>query len=98
MKPKSIYYRNEQKFLDDVKNTNFCFNTDDPNESYELITDLFSKIVSEHAPLKKLLRGNQAPFINKELRKAIYDRSRLRIRFCKTLTVENEKLYKKIKK
>ena len=38
---------------------------------------------------------NQAPFINKELRKAIYDRSRLRNRFCKTPTEENEKIYKK---
>ena len=56
---------------------------------------MFSKIVNEHAPIKKISRGNQAPFINKELRKAMYDRSRLRIRFCKTLTVENEKLYKK---
>ena len=97
MKPKAIYYRNykkfnEQKFVEDVKNTN-CFNSDDPNESYELITDLFSKIVNKHAPLKKkFLRGNQAPFINKELRKAIYDRSRLRNRFCETPTEENEKL------
>ena len=41
------------------------------------------------------MTGNQAPFINKELRKAIYDRSRLRNRFCKTPTEENEKLYKK---
>ena len=100
MKPKAIYYRdykkiNEQKFLEDVKNINFCFNSDDPNEKYELITDLFSKIVNKHAPLKKILRGNQAPFINKELREATYDRSRLRKRFCETLTEENEKLYKK---
>ena len=41
------------------------------------------------------MRGNQAPFIIKELRKAIYDRSRLRNRFCKAPTEENEKLYKK---
>ena len=98
MKPKAIYYRNykkinEQKFLEDVKNTN-CFNSDDPNESYELITDLFSKIVNKHAPLKKkFLRGNQAPFINKELRKAIYDRSRSRNRFRETL--RKMKSYKK---
>ena len=62
LKPKSIYYRNEQKFLDDIKNTNFCFNTDDPNENYELITDLFSKIVSEHAPLKKIIEGQPGTF------------------------------------
>ena len=97
LKPKKIYYRNykkfnEQKFLEDVKNTNFCFNSVDPNDNHELITDLFPKIVHKNAPLKKFLRGNQAPFINKELRKAIYDRSRLRNRFCKTPTEENEKL------
>ena len=84
LKPKAIYYRNykkfnEQKFLEDVKNTNFCFNSDNPNENYELITDLFSKIINKHAPLKKkFLRGIEAPFLNKELRKAIYDRSKLR--------------------
>ena len=101
MKPKAIYYRNlkkfnEQKFLEYVKNTSLCFNSDDPNNNYELITDLSSKIINEHAPLKtKFLRGNQATFINKELRTAIYDRNRLRNRFCKTPTEENEKLFKK---
>ena len=38
--------------------------------------------------------GNQEPFINKEIREAIYDRSRLRNKFCKTPTEENKKLYK----
>ena len=44
------------------------------------------------------MRGNQALFTNKELRKAIYDRSILRNRFCKTPSEENEKLYKKQRK
>ena len=58
--------------------------TDDPNENYRLITDTFNKIVERHAPLKKrFFRGNQAPFMNKELRKAIYTRSRLRNIFLK---------------
>ena len=101
LKPKAIYYRNlkkfnEQKFLEYVKNTSLCFNSDDPNDNYELITDLSSKIINKRAPLKtKFLRGNQATFINKELRTAIYDRTRLRNRFCKTPTEENEKLFKK---
>ena len=67
LKPKAIYYRNykkinEQKFLEDVKNINFCFNSDDPNEKYELITDLFSKIVNKHAPLKKNLEVQLGTF------------------------------------
>ena len=67
LQPKAIYYRNykkinEQKFLEDVKNINFCFNSDDSNEKYELITDLISKIINKHASLKKIiLRGKQAP-------------------------------------
>ena len=39
--------------------------------------------------------SNQTPFINKELHKAMYDRSRLRNIVCKTRTEENEKLYRK---
>ena len=49
-----------------------------------------------HAPLrKKILRGNDAPFMHKELRKAIYTRSWLRNRYFKNLTKENETSYKK---
>ena len=58
LKPKKIYYRNfknfnEKNFLEEVKNTDFRFNSDDPNENYELITNVFSNIVEKHAPLKK---------------------------------------------
>ena len=69
--------------------------TDDPNENYRFITDTFIKIVERQAPLKKgSVIGNQAPFMKKELRKAIYTRSRLRNNFCKRPTKENEKKYK----
>ena len=38
LKPKIIHYRNfkrfdEQKFIDNVKNVDFSFETDDPNEN-----------------------------------------------------------------
>ena len=101
LKPKKIFYRNfknfnEKHFLEEVKNTDFIFNSDNPNENYELITNVFSNIVEKHPPLKKkFLRGNQAPFMTKEFRKAIYNRSRLRNKFCKIRTEENEKLCKK---
>ena len=68
---------------------------DDPNENYRFITDTFINIVKGHAPLKKkFFCGNQTPFINKELKKAIYTRSRLRNIFCKNPTKKNEKKYK----
>ena len=44
-----------------------------------MLINTFRKIVDKHAPLKrKTLRGNQAPFMTRELRKAIYNRSRLK--------------------
>ena len=39
--------------------------------------------------------GNQAPFMTKEFYIAIYNKSRLRNKFCKITNEENEKLYKK---
>ena len=43
---------------------------------------------------KKVVRGNQAPFVNKEMRKAIYTRSRLKNNFWKKSTLDNGRLYK----
>ena len=101
LKPKIIHYRNfkrfdEQKFIDNVKNADFSFETDDPNENYSVLTNTFSSIVEKHAPLKKkIVRGNHAPFITKDLRKAIYTRSRLKSKYIKNPPEVNEKLYKR---
>ena len=91
LKPKIIQYRNfktfdKQNFIADVKNADFSFETDDPNEHYSALTNTFSLIVEKHVPLKKkIVRGNHAPFIAKDLRKAIYTRSRLKNKFIKNL-------------
>ena len=100
LKPTKIYHRNfknfnEQKFLKEFKNTDVIFNSDNPNEDCEPITNVSSDIVEKHTPLKKFLMGNQAPFMTKEFLKAMYNKSRLRNKFCKLPTKENEKLYKK---
>ena len=101
LKPKIIHYRNfkrfdEQKFIADIKNADFSFETYDPNENYSALTNTFSLIVEKHAPLKKkIVSGNHAPFITKDVRKAIYTRSKLRNKFIKNPTEVNEKLYKK---
>ena len=44
-----------------------------------------------HLWKKRFAGGNQTHLIKKELRKAIYTRSRFRTNFCKNLTKENEK-------
>ena len=46
---------------------------------YKSFSDTFKAIVNKHAPLKeKIVRGKNAPFMTKELRKAITNRSRLK--------------------
>ena len=52
--------------------------------------------MEKHTPLKKkIVRGNHASFITKDLRKAIYTRSRLKSKYIKNPYEVNEKLYKR---
>ncbi|XP_057308019.1 uncharacterized protein LOC130645912 [Hydractinia symbiolongicarpus] len=86
----------EQVFLEEVRSTDFCCDNIDPNENYENLVLKFRNIIDKHAPIKiKLVRGNEAPFMNKKLRKAIYTRSRLKNNFNKNRTDENRAKYKK---
>ena len=95
LKLKVINYRNFKRFIVDVKNADFSFETDYLNENYSALTNTFSLIVEKHASLKKkIVRGNHAPFITKDLRKAIYTRSRLKNKYIKNPSEVNEKLYK----
>ena len=51
----------------------------------------FRKLVDKYAPLKtKILRGNKAPSMTRELKKGIYTRSMLKKRFNKHRTKESE--------
>ena len=55
----------------------------------------FLVIINKHAPLKKkIVRGNNAPFMNKEFQKEIYVRSRLRNKFWVKPSTENKATYK----
>ena len=71
LEPKVSYYRNyknfdEQRFLNDLENTNFISISEDPAERYDYLTTKFHEVVDKHAPLKKkFVRGNHAPFMNK---------------------------------
>ena len=63
------------------------------NDSY---VNLISNILNVHAPIKtKYVRANDQPFMNKDLRKEHMKRSRLRNRYRKMKTTENEMKYKK---
>ena len=89
LKSKAVYCRNYENFnssnfLKDLSNNNRLLDSHDPNENYNFLTTKLQEVVKSHAPLKKKnLPGNNAPFIDKEFRKAIYTRSRLRNKFLK---------------
>ena len=91
LKPRKTYYRNyksfdKSSFLLDLKSTNLDSSSVDPDENYIFLTNQFLKVVNQHAPLKvKFLRGNHASFVDKQLRKEIYKRSKLRNNTAKIL-------------
>ena len=61
------------------------------NFVYILLTDKVLGIVNKHAPLKKkIVRGNNAPFMNREFQKEIYVRSRLRSKYLVEPSVQNK--------
>ena len=79
-----------------IKIKNYLKN--DPNQNHNLLTDKFLGIVNKHAPLKKkFVRGNNAPFMNREFQKEIYVRSRLRNKYWVEPSAENKVVYKKQK-
>ena len=54
------------------------------------------EVLNRHAPMKlKYVRGNNAPFMNKILSKAIMKRSRLRNKFLKYPNGNNKRIYNK---
>ena len=101
LKTKVTYYRsykkfNESDFLCSLKKANFDFFKNVPNQKYNLLADKFLGIANKQAPLKKkIVRGNNAPFMNREFQKGIYVKSRLRNNNWVESLVENKAAYKK---
>ena len=70
--------------MNDLEKATFLAYSNCPNENYQHLTENFLLVVEKHAPLKKkIVRGSQAPFVNREFRKVIYTRSRLRNKYWK---------------
>ena len=75
MKSKKFLYReykrfDEKTFYLELEFKNLTLNSIYSNENYEYLSYLFADVVNKHSPLKtKVLGGNNAPFINKHLRK-----------------------------
>ena len=97
LKPTKIQYRSyrnfsEKDFLRNLQNMPFhtCMDMNDKEAAYASFKNMFKKVVDKHAPMKsKLIRGTHAPFMNKELSKAIMHRSKLKNIHNKTKTKES---------
>lgn len=62
---------------------------------FENIINKIMNAIGKSSPLKKkTIRGNEAPFTNKKLRKSIMNRTRLRNRFRKHKTERNKEAYR----
>ena len=96
LKPVNIQYRdysrfNIESFMQDLEFQLSDFTDQaDVNNNYKSFVTKYTKVVNRHAPVKsKVIRGNQAPFMTKELAISIMTRSRLNNRFNRTKTKEN---------
>ena len=82
-------------FLKDLENSNLPANSDNLHENYTNLLQTFFKVVQNRPALKKkILRGNHAPVMNREFKKKLYKRSRLRNKFWKGQSKENELSFK----
>ena len=99
LRPKVITHRNykkfhEERFLNDLKETNIVMKEKDPKQIYQSLTKNILTVVNKHAPLrKKIVRGIQSPFMTKEFQKRIYTRSRLKNKMNKNLNKKNITAY-----
>ena len=66
--------------------------------NYDEFKEIFLYVLNKYAPMKiKCIRGNNAPFMNKILSKKFMNRSKLKNKFNKIPSGENEILYKRQK-
>ena len=97
--PIKINYRSfknfdKQNFRNDLKQN--LEHLDKVTITYDDFKFIFMEILNLYAPMKtKVVRGNNAPFMSKNLRKAIMVRSRLKNKFNKNPSDENRSLFKK---
>ena len=76
--PKKSIYRNFKQYDCEQFKLNIC-NSMSPMRTHVAFQKRFDSILDKHAPKKtKTLRENQKPYFNKNLRKQIMIRSRLR--------------------
>ena len=94
--PKFVIYRNQKNFHESnflrylnsrLIHGELYKNCEDP---YTKMSEIFSGVLNYHAPLKqKSVRGNHAPFMTRELIKAIMTKSEVKNSYVKSPSWEN---------
>ena len=97
--PKVLNYRNYKLFNNELFRNDLLMEFSVlgyQNVSCKDFESIFLHVLNIHAPQKKkYIRANNAPFMPKDLCKAIMVRSRLRNKYLKTKTIESRNMYKK---
>ena len=84
-KPKLLNFRDFKSFSPQAFEDDLSEALIDCGDSYDKFENIFTSKLNKHAPRKrKWVRGNHKPHINKELRKTIMKRSRLKNKANKT--------------
>ena len=96
-KPNVVTYRDYKCFDNEkFRESLITFFSTGKNISCDAFENLVFQTLDKIAPIKqKHIRGNQSPFMNKDIHKAIITRTRLRNRFLKEPTPMNRLAYKK---
>ena len=70
----------------------------DISTNYHSFQTIFKYVLDTHAPQrKKFVRANESPFMTKQLRKLIMDRSRCKNSYYENKTVNNWEKYRKLR-
>ena len=98
-KPKHVTYRNYKNFVLENFQRDLLTVFSSGCNDYEAFESMFLSTLNLHAPLKKkVIRGNHAPYFNRNIRKAIMKRNELYTKFNKSHTEIDKGNFKRQRK
>ncbi len=95
---RSYKHFNDDKYLYDLSTVPFhvCEIFDSVDDSYWFCSKLLKDVIDEHAPIKKrIIKHNQVPYMNSNLRKAINVRNAFKRKYDKHKLSQNWERYRK---
>ena len=97
LQAKRVKCRNYKAFLNKIYREDLISKLSNENSDSEPLDKsswICINVLNQHVPCQtKMLRGNQCPFMNKDLAKAMITKTRLRNKFLKNRREENRKFY-----